>query len=102
VALAHVGRWLGIGLAGLVNVLNPRVVVLGGLFARAYPFIEAAIETELDRQALRGPRGLVRIAPAALGIDAPLIGAAELALEPFLSDPAAWLGHRVQAAAAAG
>jgi predicted NBD/HSP70 family sugar kinase len=101
-ALAHVGRWLGIGLAGLVNVLNPRVVVLGGLFARAYPFLEASIEGVLDRLALRGPRGLVRVAPAALDIDAPLIGAAELALEPFLSDPAAWLGQRVQIAAAAG
>ena len=28
-ALAEVGRWLGIGLAGLVNVLNPEVIVLG-------------------------------------------------------------------------
>ena len=101
-ALDHVGRWLGIGLAGLVNLLNPRVVVLGGLFARAYPFLERPIEAVLDRLALRGPRGMVRIAPAALDIDAPLIGAAELALEPFLSDPAAWLGHRTQAEAAAG
>lgn len=101
-ALAHVGRWLGIGLAGLVNVLNPRVVVLGGLFARAYPFIEAPIEAALDARALRGPRSLVRIAPATLDIDAPLVGAAELALEPFLSDPSAWLGHRAPIAAAAG
>lgn len=101
-ALEHVGRWLGLGLAGLVNVLNPRVVVLGGLFARAYPFIEAAIEAELDRLALRGPRGLVRVTPGALDIDAPLIGAAELALEPFLSDPAAWLANRGPVEAAAG
>ncbi|HET9853035.1 MAG TPA: ROK family protein, partial [Candidatus Limnocylindrales bacterium] len=77
-ALAHIGRWLGIGLAGLVNVLNPRVIVLGGLFARAYPYIETAIVAQLDRLALSGPRALVRIAPGALGIDAPLLGAAEL------------------------
>ena len=31
-ALDHVGRWLGLGLASLVNILNPRLVVLGGLF----------------------------------------------------------------------
>src|SRR6185503_6262476 len=101
-AFAQVGRWLGVGLAGLVNLLNPRVVVLGGLFARAHPFLEAALEAELDRVALRGPRGLVRVAPAALGIDAPLAGAAELALEPFLSEPARWLAPRAQLAAAAG
>jgi predicted NBD/HSP70 family sugar kinase len=101
-ALEHVGRWLGAGLASLVNLLNPRVVVLGGLFGRVYPFIERALATQLDRMALAGPRGLVRIAPAALGSDALLIGAAELALEPFLADPAAWLGPRAQFATAAG
>ena len=36
-ALEHVGRWLGIGLAGLVNMLNPRVVVLGAMHGRIYP-----------------------------------------------------------------
>jgi predicted NBD/HSP70 family sugar kinase len=102
VALAHVGRWVGIGLAGLLNVLNPRVVVLGGLFTRAYPYLEPAILAELDRLALRGPRELARIAPATLGMDAPILGAAELALEPFLSDPAAWLAPRVSLATAAG
>ena len=101
-AFEQVGRWLGIGLAGLVNTLNPRVIVLGGLFSRAHPYIDPALEAQLDRMALAAPRGLVRVAPAELGIDAPLIGAAELALEPFLADPAGWLGPRAQLAAAAG
>ena len=34
-ALAHVGRWLGIGLGGIVNILNPRLVILGGPHAAA-------------------------------------------------------------------
>lgn len=101
-ALDEIGRWLGVGLAGLVNILNPRVIVLGGLFARAYPFLDRALDRELGRMALKGPRGLVRVAPADLGIDAPLVGAAELALEPFLADPAGWLGPRAQLATAAG
>jgi predicted NBD/HSP70 family sugar kinase len=101
-ALVHVGGWLGVGLVGLVNLLNPRVIVLGGMFARAFPYLVDALEAELDRKALAGPRGLVRVEPAALGIDAPLIGAAELALEPFLADPGGWLGPRAQLAAAAG
>jgi hypothetical protein len=83
-------------------VLNPRVIVLGGLFVRAFPFIDRVLEAQLDRMSLAGPRGLVRVAPAALGIDAPLIGGAELALETFLADPAGWLGPRAQLARAAG
>ena len=43
---------------------------------------------------LPGSRALVRIVPARLGVDAPLLGAAELAFEPLLADPAAWLRPR--------
>jgi predicted NBD/HSP70 family sugar kinase len=95
-ALDEVGRWLGIGLAGLVNVLNPEVIVLGGLFGRIQPYTQRALAGALDRMALSAPRSLVRIVPAKLGVDAPLIGAAEYAFEPLLADPAAWLAPRGQ------
>jgi len=93
-ALDHVGRWLGLGLAGLINVLNPRLIVLGGHFGRIHPWIGGTLEDELSRRALPAPRALVRVVPASLGLDAPLLGAAELAFEPLLSDPAAWVGPR--------
>lgn len=86
-ALDEVGRWIGIGLAGLVNIFNPRLVVLGGLFGRIHPFVRGAVDDELAHRALPGSRALVRVVPAGLGVDAPLLGAAELALEPLLADP---------------
>jgi predicted NBD/HSP70 family sugar kinase len=94
-AVDDVGRWLGVGIASLVNVLNPELIVLGGLFGRLHPFIERTLAAELDRFALAAPRGMVEIAPASLDIDAPLLGAAELAFEPFLADPAQWLRSEV-------
>ncbi|MBI3746759.1 MAG: ROK family protein [Chloroflexi bacterium] len=94
-ALDHVGRWLGLGLAGLVNILDPSRVVLGGLFSRIYPFVAGTVEAELDRRALAAPRGLVSVVPASLGVDAPLLGAAEMTFEPLLADPVAWLGPRM-------
>lgn len=100
-SLTEIGRWLGVGLALLVNLLNPRVIVLGGLFGRIHPFVGPTIEAELDRRALPAPRARLRVAPAALGEDAPLIGAAELAFESFLADPAVWLGPREMLATAA-
>jgi predicted NBD/HSP70 family sugar kinase len=93
-AFAETGRWLGIGLAGLINVLNPRLVLLGGRLVRSYPFVRSALEAELDRRVLRASRQALRVMPATLGIDAPLLGAAELAFEPLLADPAAWLRPR--------
>jgi predicted NBD/HSP70 family sugar kinase len=89
-ALDAVGRWLGFGLAGLVNIFNPQVVILGGLFGRIHPFVEARVEEELNRLALPQAREAVRLLPAALGDDAPLLGAAELAFEPLLADPSLW------------
>ncbi len=93
-ALAHVGRWLGIGLGGLVNVLTPRLIILGGLHGRIHPYVRDALQAELGRRALPAPRALVSVVPATLGDDAPLVGAAELAFEPLLADPAAWFGRR--------
>ena len=84
----EIGRWLGIGLAALVNVFNPERVVLGGRLARLHPFIAGTVDAGLDRRALAAPRALVEVVPAALGVDAPLLGAAELAFEPILTDPA--------------
>ncbi len=93
-ALMETGRWIGIGLAGLVNLLDPRLVVFGGLFSRIHPFVAQIVEAELDRRALSAPRRLVRIVPSKLGVEASLRGAAELAMEPLLADPARWMRPR--------
>jgi predicted NBD/HSP70 family sugar kinase len=95
-ALEDIGRWLGLGLASLVNVLNPEIIVLGGLFGRIHPYISVVVEHQLDQLALAAPRGLVKVVPAALGANSSLLGAAELALDPFLTDPAGWLRPRAE------
>lgn len=87
----HVGKWLGIGLAGLINVLNPSLVVLGGLFERIHPFVSDQLADVLERRALPASRELVSIVPGTLGVDGALLGAAEHAFEPLLADPAARL-----------
>jgi predicted NBD/HSP70 family sugar kinase len=99
-AVDNVGRWLGVGLAILVNVFDPEIVVLGGLLGRLHPYVLPRVERELDRLALRAPRGLVRVVPSMLGTHASLLGAAELAFEPMLSDPLGWAGVRTAAISA--
>ena len=69
-------------------MLNPARVVLGGHLARVHGFIAATVEDVLDQRALGAPRALVEIVPARLGVDAAVLGAAELAFEPILADPA--------------
>ena len=97
-ALMTTGRWLGIGLAGLVNVLNPRLVVLGGLFGRIYPFVSNEMDHALRAHAMSTAQEGLRVVPSALGADAPLLGAAEHAIQPLLDDPAAWLAPQARVA----
>lgn len=87
VALERVGTWLGRGVAGLVNVLNPQLVVLGGLFQRAYEFVEPSMRSEAQRLMLTPTAAVTNIVPSSLGLNAPLLGAAELAFEHLLDDP---------------
>ncbi len=86
-ALATIGGWLGVGLAGLVNLLDPQRIALGGLFGRLHPFVAPAIADELDRRRMTRHREPVEVVPAELGVDAPLVGAAEIALAPLLDNP---------------
>lgn len=98
-AMEQLGDWLGLGVAALVNIFNPTLVVLGGLFERIHPFVVARIEAALDEHALAASRELVSVVPGRLGSDAPVLGAAELAFEPLLADPASRLGSTRRAVA---
>jgi glucokinase len=79
--LAEVGRRLGEGIGGLVNVLDPEVVVVGGGVVGAGDLLLDPAR-EAFREAVMAPdhRPDVRIVPAELGNEAGAVGAAALAL----------------------
>jgi glucokinase len=80
--LAEVGHRLGEGIGGLVNVLDPELVIVGGGVAEAGPLLLDPARSAF-RATLEGPdhRPEVPIVAAALGPDAGVIGAAALAIE---------------------
>jgi predicted NBD/HSP70 family sugar kinase len=87
-AIAEVGRWLGLGIGNLINVFNPQLVVLGGLYHPLFPYLETAVYEGARLAALDAPGDVAEIAASGLGPDAPLMGAAELALSGIIADPA--------------
>ena len=64
---AEVGRDLGRGLAILIDVLNPEVIVLGSLAVRLGERVLAPAREEVRREALAVAVAECRIVPAALG-----------------------------------
>jgi glucokinase len=80
--LEEAGRWLGIGLAGFVNIFNPEVVVIGGGAAKAGELILKSARREVYLRARSPSRDLAEIKEATLGAKSGVLGAAALARDP--------------------
>lgn len=78
--LDRAGRWLGVGLAGAVATLDPGRVVVGGGLSEAGDLLLGPARAALAQHLLgRGHRPVPAVVPAALGVGAGLVGAADLA-----------------------
>ncbi|MBA2953323.1 ROK family protein [Nocardioides sp. MAH-18] len=86
-AVAEIGHWLGMGVGNLINLLNPEVVVLGGIFQPLFPFLRDPMLRAVRARSLDEVSDLVTVVPSALGTSAQLHGAAEMALAVLLADP---------------
>jgi predicted NBD/HSP70 family sugar kinase len=86
-ALQRVGGWLGLCVANLVNVFNPEMVVFGGMLKEIYLGSAAQVRSRIATSTLAANREHVRLRTSALGDDATLMGAAELAFAQVLADP---------------
>jgi predicted NBD/HSP70 family sugar kinase len=82
---------LGRGLAGLVNVLNPDRILLGGLHLHLLDADPERLRAVVADHSLWGRSGSVPVLACALDHNS-LVGAAELAWQPVLDDPLSALG----------
>jgi glucokinase len=79
--LAEMGRYLGAGIATLVNIFDPEVVVIGGGFAAAGDFVLGPAREIVIRDSLGDAGARVQIVRAQLGTAAGLIGAGLVGFE---------------------
>ncbi len=75
------GFYLGIALAGLVNVLNPEIIVIGGGAAAGWDLFAPSLVEQIKGRAYREPAKRAKIVRARLGDDAGILGAARMAFE---------------------
>jgi predicted NBD/HSP70 family sugar kinase len=77
--------WLALGLANIVNVLGPELVVLGDLYTALPASVVDSVSSAVQvRSLVSRAVGGTQVVTSPLGRDAKLIGAAELAFEPVL------------------
>ena len=61
------GSFLGKGLSVVIDIINPEVIVLGGIYARSRELLEHSMRESLEAEALSNALGVCDIKPAALG-----------------------------------
>jgi glucokinase len=79
--LAQVGRRLGYGLVGVVNVFNPELIVIGGGAIAAGELLLGPAREIVAERAPPPVGEMVEIVPAAFGDESGMLGAALLALD---------------------
>ncbi|MDM7923387.1 MAG: ROK family protein [Pyrinomonadaceae bacterium] len=75
------GFYLGIALGGLVNVLNPEAITVGGGVANGWDMFHETTYRELQYRAFQRPAERVKLVRASLGDDAGTLGVACLAIK---------------------
>ena len=84
-SLLATAKFLALGIANIINSLNPEMIVVGGELAGVWPMLEPVILDTLKPKVFSRNFSAVRIVPSALEFNASLVGAFLHALSPRLS-----------------
>ncbi|WP_054937567.1 ROK family protein [Moorella stamsii] len=76
------GRYIGIALASLVNILNPEIIVIGGGVAKAGELLFKPLRENFTIRVMRSQREKVKVVPSKFGSYSSVMGAAFL---PYLT-----------------
>jgi glucokinase len=79
--MKDMGSMLGIGIANLINIFNPNMIVIGGGVKDAWDLFIGATHEEIMKRAFQVPAERTEIVPSLLGDDAGMVGAAAGALQ---------------------
>jgi glucokinase len=77
------GRYLGISLSGILNAIDPDLIVIGGGVSNALDLLMPSAQRECEWRAMEQYSGRLPVVRAALDDDSALLGAAALALQAF-------------------
>ncbi|HEX2905828.1 MAG TPA: ROK family transcriptional regulator [Phototrophicaceae bacterium] len=82
--------WLGLGLANLVNTLNPEHVVFGGALSLAHPIMMPLMRQEIERRAFRWIWEQVNFSTATYTADAAVMGGVAMIHRHVINHPMTW------------
>lgn len=61
------GRYLGMGLSILIDLLNPERIIIGGIYSRNRDLLQPIVQKIIQKEALARSQSVCRIVPSGLG-----------------------------------
>jgi glucokinase-like ROK family protein len=86
-ALEETGQAMGLGVANLISIFNPEMVVLGGPLSAVGKYLLPTIQAAVEKTVLPEIGAQAQIELSAFGADASVIGAVALVIEAILARP---------------
>lgn len=90
--LGHVARYLGIGIANLVNIFNPKIVVIGGGIVKARQYIEDIVRQTVWDRSFESCSSALEIRFSTLATENTMKGAADMVFAEITQS--VWLTQR--------
>lgn len=84
--LNDIGKAMGKGLANIIQLLNPEVIVLSGPISKARQFVLSPIQQSLNRLCLEKISGNTAIIVSDMGDQSALLGTSELVLQKIFTE----------------
>jgi glucokinase-like ROK family protein len=85
--MQEMGHYLGVGIANLVNIFNPQLVVLGGHYSLAHETVIPVIKETIKQHSLFPMRTALSVLPSQRGVDDSILGAVALVLDDRMRAP---------------
>jgi predicted NBD/HSP70 family sugar kinase len=86
-ALALTGRYIGLGLAAIVNALNPARIIVGGDIAAGWDLIRQPVLAAIAERTLTSGTATTPVSPEPSDAETRLRGAAALVIAPMFAAP---------------
>ncbi|WP_257668217.1 ROK family protein [Parapedobacter tibetensis] len=89
--LSYLGEKLGKGIATLIQLFNPELIILGGKIAEAKEYITIPIQQSINTYCMQPIRDIVKVELSQLGAEAGAMGAARVFLDQLFNEQIAYV-----------
>jgi predicted NBD/HSP70 family sugar kinase len=88
--LNQIALYLGVGITNLINIFNPKIIVLGGVLSLAGKVFQEQVDSYVKNRLLSDYQPDIPIVPSSNGFYACAVGGVAFIINELLKNPVGW------------